>query len=85
MPVVVAGDLNVSDRTSTYAHLVAHRRDAMRAGWAGSTFRPFPFELLALRIDHVIVDRTWCAAHPHRFHPHGSDHEAVQVTIGRCP
>ncbi|HEX4491179.1 MAG TPA: endonuclease/exonuclease/phosphatase family protein [Acidimicrobiia bacterium] len=85
LPVVVAGDLNVSDRTSTYAHLVAHRRDAMRASWAGSTFRPFPFDLLALRIDHVIVDRTWCAAHAQRFHPRGSDHNAVQATIGPCP
>ena len=85
LPVVVAGDLNVSDRTATYAHLVAHRRDAMRAGWAGSTFRPFPFDLLVLRIDHVIIDRAWCAARPHRFHPAGSDHEAVQVAIGPCP
>lgn len=85
LPVVLAGDFNVSDRTSTYRHLVAHRRDAMRAGWAGSTFRTFPFDLLALRIDHVIIDRSWCATHPRRFHPTGSDHESLQVTIGPCP
>jgi len=85
LPVVLAGDLNVSDRTSTYRHLVARRRDAMRAGWAGPTFRLFPFSLLSLRIDHVIVDRDWCAAHARRFHPGGSDHESVQVTIGPCP
>ena len=32
LPVVVAGDMNISDRTATYGLLVAHRRDAMRAG-----------------------------------------------------
>jgi endonuclease/exonuclease/phosphatase (EEP) superfamily protein YafD len=84
LPVVVAGDLNISDRTATYQHLVAHRRDAMRAGWAGSTFRTFPWSLLALRIDHVIIDRSWCAAHATRFHPTGSDHESLQVQIGPC-
>jgi endonuclease/exonuclease/phosphatase family metal-dependent hydrolase len=84
LPVVVAGDLNISDRTATYDRLVAHRRDAMRAGWAGSTYRTFPFDLLELRIDHIIIDRAWCATHDHRFHPAGSDHEAVQATIGPC-
>jgi endonuclease/exonuclease/phosphatase (EEP) superfamily protein YafD len=84
LPVVVAGDLNLSDRTATYQRLVAHRRDAMRAGWAGTTFRTFPWNLLALRIDHVIIDRTWCAAHASRFHPTGSDHESLQVQIGPC-
>ena len=85
LPVVVAGDLNVSDRTAAYRSLVAHRRDAMRARWAGSTYRPFPWSLFGLRIDHVIIDRTWCAAHARRFYPTGSDHNAVQVAIGPCP
>jgi endonuclease/exonuclease/phosphatase (EEP) superfamily protein YafD len=84
LPVVVAGDLNISDRTSTYQHLVAHRRDAMRAGWAGTTFRTFPLNLLELRIDHVIIDRSWCARDAARFHPRGSDHESLQVEIGPC-
>jgi endonuclease/exonuclease/phosphatase family metal-dependent hydrolase len=84
LPVVVAGDFNVSDRTAAYRRLVAHRRDAMRAGFARSTYRPFPWNLFSLRIDHVIIDRSWCAARPARFHPTGSDHEAVQVTIGPC-
>lgn len=85
LPVVVAGDLNVSDRTAAYRRLVAHRRDAMRAGWARSTYQPFPWNFFALRIDHVLIDRSWCAERPRRFHPSGSDHSAVQVTIGRCP
>jgi Endonuclease/Exonuclease/phosphatase family len=85
LPVVVAGDLNVSDRTDAYRRLVSHRRDAMRAQGAGSTYRPFPWNLLGLRIDHVIIDRSWCATRPNRFHPTGSDHQAVQVAIGPCP
>jgi endonuclease/exonuclease/phosphatase (EEP) superfamily protein YafD len=84
LPVVVAGDLNVSDRTAAYRRLVSHRRDAMRADWAGSTYRPFPWSLFELRIDHVIIDPAWCARHARRFHPAGSDHEAVQVAIGPC-
>ena len=84
LPVVVAGDMNLSDRTATYGLLVAHRRDAMRAGWAGTTFRTFPLNLLELRIDHVIIDRSWCARHATRFHPRGSDHESLQVEIGPC-
>jgi endonuclease/exonuclease/phosphatase (EEP) superfamily protein YafD len=85
LPVVVAGDLNVSDRTASYRRLVAHRRDAMRAGWARSTFLQFPWTLVALRIDHVLIDRSWCAEHARRFHPSGSDHAALEVTIGPCP
>jgi endonuclease/exonuclease/phosphatase (EEP) superfamily protein YafD len=84
LPVVIAGDMNISDRTATYGLLVAHRRDAMRAGWAGTTFRTFPLNLLELRIDHVIIDRSWCARHAQRFHPRGSDHESLQVEIGPC-
>ena len=85
LPVVVAGDLNVSDRTVAYRRLVSGRRDAMRSGWARSTYRPFPWSFFGLRIDHVLIDRSWCAAHAGRFHPAGSDHDAVQVAIGPCP
>ena len=85
LPVVVAGDMNVSDRTAAYRRLVAHRRDAMRAGGARSTFRQFPWNLFGLRIDHVFIDASWCAEHASRFHPVGTDHDAVQVTIGPCP
>jgi len=85
LPVVVAGDLNVSDRTASYRRLVAHRRDAMRAGWARSTYMQFPWRLIGLRIDHVLIDNSWCAAHARRFHPSGSDHDAVEVVIGPCP
>lgn len=84
LPVVVAGDFNVSDRTFAYHRLVTHRRDAMRARFAGSTYDYFPWNLLVLRIDHVTIDRSWCAARPARFHPTGSDHQAVQVEIGAC-
>ena len=85
LPVVVAGDLNVSDRTSAYHRLVAHRRDAMRASWARSTYMQFPWSLMLLRIDHVLIDHTWCAENAHRFHPSGSDHAAVEVAVGPCP
>jgi hypothetical protein len=85
LPVVVAGDLKVSDRTASYRRLVAHRRDAMRAVWARSTYMNFPWSMLALRIDHVLIDHSWCAEHARRFHASGSDHDAIEVAIGPCP
>jgi endonuclease/exonuclease/phosphatase (EEP) superfamily protein YafD len=64
---------------------VSGRHDAVRAGWARSTYGPFPWNLLALRIDHVLIDGSWCAERTRRFRPAGSDHDAVQVAIGPCP
>jgi endonuclease/exonuclease/phosphatase (EEP) superfamily protein YafD len=85
-PVVIAGDLNLSDRTSGYRRLATHRIDATRTGWAGSTFHgSFLWSLLLLRIDHVFVPDDWCARSASTFHLSGSDHDGVVTSIGRCP
>ena len=57
----------------------------MRSGWAGSTYRQYPWNLFGLRIDYALIDHAWCAAHARRFHPPGSDHNGIQVAIGTCP
>lgn len=83
LPVVVAGDLNLVDRTSWYRTMTSTLRDAMRASWAGPTSRKW-WPLLA-RIDHVFEPRTWCSSGTHRFVVRGSDHRGIAASIGRCP
>ncbi len=83
--VVIAGDLNLSDRTSGYRRLSDGRVDAMRAGWAASTYDgEFPWPVLLLRIDHILVPRDWCTADSRNFSVAGSDHHGVSASIGPC-
>jgi endonuclease/exonuclease/phosphatase (EEP) superfamily protein YafD len=85
-PVVIAGDMNLSDRTRGYRILAARLHDAMRDGsLAGNTFEDGLWATLFLRIDHVFMPETWCAADPSRFEVPGSDHKGVAATIGPCP
>ena len=85
-PVVIAGDLNLSDRTHGYRIMVGDFRDAMRAGsWARDTYVRGSFAAAFLRIDHIFVSPTWCAENPSRYFIPGSDHEGITTTVGPCP
>ena len=87
LPVVVAGDLNLSDRESMYRELTGSLRDAMRQGvWAGPTSvkQELGWGLLALRIDHVLVSEPWCADGGDRIPLPLSDHRAVVASVGPC-
>lgn len=84
-PVVIAGDLNLSDRTHGYRILSSDFRDGMRAGaWAGDTYVRGVWQYALLRIDHLFISRTWCAADPSRFDVPGSDHKGIRATVGPC-
>ncbi len=86
LPVVVVGDLNLSDRTEGYRILTGSMRDAMRAGsWPGDTYRLHVWRTLLLRIDHLLVPKDWCARDPVTFVVPGSDHRGIEATIGPCP
>ncbi len=84
-PVVVAGDLNSTDRGRGYRLLVdgTGLTDAMRDAWAAptsvTTWRP-----LLLRIDHLLVGPGWCGDTAHRLPLPGSDHDAIAATVGPC-
>jgi endonuclease/exonuclease/phosphatase (EEP) superfamily protein YafD len=81
--VVVAGDLNSTDRARDYRLLDAGLVDAMRDGWAGPT-SVTQWRAFLLRIDHLFVGRGWCGDGAHRVELPGSDHDAIVATVGPC-
>ena len=85
-PVVIAGDLNLSDRTSGYRALAHDRHDALRGGWVGRTYvgSGLLWAIASLRIDHLFIPGDWCHRGGHRFTLRGSDHRGVQARIGPC-
>jgi vancomycin resistance protein VanJ len=86
LPVVIAGDFNMSDRQLGYRLLASHMRDAITAsGWGRPTYSDGIWAPLFLRIDHVFVPRTWCAANGRTVDLPGSDHDGLAVAIGPCP
>ena len=85
-PVIVAGDLNLSDRSAGYRLLEGSMLDAMRTGWwAASTYRYGFWRQLSLRIDHLFVPEAWCAVDAETFGLPGSDHLGIETTVGPCP
>ena len=84
LPVVVAGDLNLADRTTGYRDLAGALDDAMRAGWVGPTSIKRDTRLLLARIDHIFMPSDWCSDRAHTFSLLGSDHRGVVATVGTC-
>ena len=84
LPVVVAGDLNLVDRSSGYRELTDVLDDAMHAGWVGPTSLKRSTKPLLARIDHIFEPPSWCADDAHTFTIRGSDHRGVVTTIGPC-
>jgi endonuclease/exonuclease/phosphatase (EEP) superfamily protein YafD len=85
LPVVVAGDLNLVDRTSGYRLLTSVLDDAMRSGWVRPTARKRITLPLLGRVDHVLMPAGWCSTDAAIFTLTGSDHQALAATIGPCP
>jgi len=84
-PVVVAGDMNMSDRVVSYRLMETALTDAMEAGAFGrTTYVRGWWPTLLLRIDHIFIDPTWCAADPTTVTVAGSDHRGVEAVIGPC-
>ncbi|MEO8291621.1 MAG: endonuclease/exonuclease/phosphatase family protein [Actinomycetota bacterium] len=86
LPVVMAGDFNMSDRQLGYRMLAGALRDAITAGgWGHPTYADGIWAPLVLRIDHVFVSRDWCGQGGRTVDISGSDHDGVTVAIGPCP
>jgi endonuclease/exonuclease/phosphatase (EEP) superfamily protein YafD len=85
LPVILAGDFNMSDRSSSYRILDGAMRDAMRSSFAPATYRRWAWFVLQLRIDHVFISDQLCAVDGSTFTVPGSDHDALEVGLGACP
>jgi len=84
-PVLLAGDLNLADRTGGYRRLTGVLDDAMRGGWAGPTSHRATTRWLFARIDHIFMPEGWCSASSRTFAITGSDHRGVSTRLGPCP
>ena len=86
-PVVLVGDLNLSDRTDGYRVLTARRLDAMRtAKPVRSTFHGgWRWWWLLFRIDHCIVPPDWCVSDAATFAIRGSDHRGLRGRLAPAP
>jgi len=82
-PVVVAGDLNVVDRSPLYRRLTDVLDDATTRSWRGPT--SLRWRVLLARIDHVLVSEDWCGGSSGTYSVAGSDHRGVSVEVGPCP
>lgn len=84
LPVVVAGDLNLTDRGRGYRKFTDRFDDAMRSIAGRRTSLKMLFRPLLLRIDHVLMPEDWCADQARRFEITGSDHRGVMARLGPC-
>jgi endonuclease/exonuclease/phosphatase (EEP) superfamily protein YafD len=83
-PVVVAGDLNLTDRGRGYRKMTAHLDDAMSSiRGARSEVKPL-YRPLLLSIDHILEPPDWCADRAGRFSISGSDHRGISARVGPC-
>jgi len=86
LPVVLLGDLGITDRSAQYRELIEVLRDAMRAGTsARSTLVSPVWTPLLLRVDHVLTWASWCARGGETFDVPGSEHAGLSVAVGACP
>ncbi|WP_108664644.1 endonuclease/exonuclease/phosphatase family protein [Euzebya rosea] len=84
-PVVVAGDLNLTDRGYGYRQLTTVVDDVIRSSWALPTSTKPLFLPLRLRIDHIMVGGGWCGRSRGHVPLPGSDHDAIGAAVGPCP
>jgi hypothetical protein len=82
-PVVVTGDLNMTDRGRDYRILTQQLHDAMRDSW-GRPSEIGNWAALLVRIDHLFVKPGWCSDHNAWYSIPRSDHHGLISTIGPC-
>ncbi|MGW6195054.1 endonuclease/exonuclease/phosphatase family protein [Kribbella sp. NPDC055110] len=82
-PVVVAGDLNTTDRGRDYRVLTDHLDDAMLDSW-GRPSQVGKWSPLLVRIDHLFVKPGWCSDDNHWYSIPRSDHHGLVSTVGPC-
>jgi hypothetical protein len=85
LPVVLAGNFGISDRSSDYRTLADSFRDAMRSGTrAASTAATFPWTFLYLRTEFVLTSPDWCATAGATFDVQGAATVGLASAVGAC-
>jgi endonuclease/exonuclease/phosphatase (EEP) superfamily protein YafD len=85
LPVVLAGDFGISDRSTQYRTLTDSFRDAMRSGTrAASTAATFPWTFLYLRTAFVLTSPDWCAAGGSTFEVQDATNVGLVTGVGAC-
>lgn len=82
-PLVIAGDLNTTDRGRDYRILTRQLHDAMLDSW-GRPSQIGRWASLLVRIDHVLVKPGWCSDNNQYYSIPRSDHHGLMTTIGPC-
>ncbi|MFI5695099.1 endonuclease/exonuclease/phosphatase family protein [Kribbella sp. NPDC051586] len=82
-PVVIAGDLNTTDRGRDYRVLADPLHDAMLNGW-GRPSQIGRWAALFVRIDHLFLKPGWCSDDTAWYTVPASDHHGLVATIGPC-
>jgi hypothetical protein len=85
LPVVLAGDFGIADRSTEYRMLTDSFRDAMRSGVrAPSTAATFPWTFLYTRTAFVLTSPDWCAAGGSTFDVQDAPMVGQAVAVGPC-
>ena len=86
LPVIVIGDLNVVDRSTSYRRLTGTLVDGMREErWAVPTrSHDFLYSLLLARVDHVLISDSLCVTGAETESLLFTDHTPIYAEIGLC-
>lgn len=85
LPVVLAGDFGLSDRSSEYRMFVETFRDAMRSDAnAQNTAAAFPWSLMYVRTGFVLTSPAWCAAQAGTFDVADAQTDGLVASVGPC-
>lgn len=85
LPVVLAGDFGLSDRSTGYRTLTTSLRDALRTdARAESTAAMFPWSFMVVRTGFVFTSPAWCAADAATFDVADAQTDGVVASVGPC-
>lgn len=85
LPVVLAGDFGIGDRSTAYRTLTDTFRDAMRSGVrAASTAATFPWSYLFVRTGYVFTSPAWCAGSGTTFEVQDAPTVGLADAVGPC-
>jgi hypothetical protein len=85
LPVVLAGDFGIGDRSTAYRTLIDTFRDTMRSGVdAANTAATFPWSLMFVRTGYVLTSPDWCSGATTTFDVLDAQTDGLAAEVGSC-